>query len=48
MDINTKCLKCHASCSVLCTNCRCINSTMYDYIDDIRGCRDCRYSVENC
>ena len=45
---NNKCLKCHSTCSDKCSNCRCMDDTMYNFIDEIIGCRDCSYIIDNC
>ena len=47
-DTTKKCLKCHSTCSEVCSNCRCINDTMYNLINEVIGCRDCRYAVGYC
>lgn len=49
LDPDTKkCLKCHASCSKACLNCRCIEDPVYSYIDDVNGCKDWNYYKPNC
>lgn len=49
MDYYTKkCMKCHSSCSDVCSNCRCINDSMYSLVDEVIGCRNCLYFIPKC